>query len=241
MHVVDIASLTEREDLTVNLNQQIATEPAPPDPAAGSLAQLFGNDIVAIDADPDCENFFIVSRGGNYVLKAQLGPDGKLDIGAPNNVVRFQTGNIPTGIVVDEEGELAFVNNQVNMSVSVLDLEPIPSSPGTSRRARPRSRARSTIRGWWASWCSSRRSACRTTAWSALPVRDIVPLDFRGKQSDRRLELLRLVPRRGPGRRRHLDLRRRPAPDHSRWTACTPRSTARTIPGSTTGAPRATA
>ena len=29
--------------------------------------------MVAIDADPDCENFFIVSRGGNYVLKAQLG------------------------------------------------------------------------------------------------------------------------------------------------------------------------
>jgi YVTN family beta-propeller protein len=100
VHVVDIASLAEREDLTVNLNQQIATEPDPPDPAAGNLAHLFGNDIVAMDADPDCENFFIVSRGGNYVLKAQL-VDGKLDIGAPNNVVRFQTGNIPTGIVVE--------------------------------------------------------------------------------------------------------------------------------------------
>ena len=56
-----------------------------------------------MDADDDCENFFILSRGGNYVLKAQLA-DGKLDIGAPNNVIRFQTGNIPTGIVVDEEG-----------------------------------------------------------------------------------------------------------------------------------------
>ena len=76
-----------------------------------------------MDADDDCENFFILSRGGNYVLKAQLGADGKLDIGAPNNVLRFQTGNIPTGIVVDEEGKLGFVNNQVNMSVSVLDLE----------------------------------------------------------------------------------------------------------------------
>ena len=35
VHVVDIASLTEREDLTVNLNQQIATEPAP-DPVRGA-------------------------------------------------------------------------------------------------------------------------------------------------------------------------------------------------------------
>ena len=72
VHVVDIASHAEREDLTVNLNQQIATEPDPPDPAAGNLAHLFGNDIVAMDADDDCENFFILSRGGNYVLKAQL-------------------------------------------------------------------------------------------------------------------------------------------------------------------------
>ena len=132
VHVVDIASLNERQDLTVNLNQQIAMEPAP-DPVQGSLARLFGNEIVAMDADPDCENFFFVSRGGNFVLKAQLDSDGKLDIGAPDNVIRFQTGNIPTGIVVDDEGELAFVNNQVNMSVSVLDLEtndrPCPGRP----------------------------------------------------------------------------------------------------------------
>ena len=97
VHVVDIASLAEREDLTVNLNQQIATEPDPPDPAAGNLAHLFGNDIVAMDADDDCENFFILSRGGNYVLKAQLGADGKLDIGAPNDVLRLPDGQHPDG------------------------------------------------------------------------------------------------------------------------------------------------
>ena len=37
VHVVDIASRTEREDLTVNLNQQIATEPAP-DPVEGGAS-----------------------------------------------------------------------------------------------------------------------------------------------------------------------------------------------------------
>jgi YVTN family beta-propeller protein len=181
VHVVDIASLTERQDLTVNLNQQIAMEPAP-DPVQGSLARLFGNEIVAMDADDDCENFFILSRGGNYVLKAQL-VDGKLDIGAPDNVVRFQTGNIPTGIVVDEEGELGFVNNQVNMSVSVLDLEAntvlardVPSStppePGTFDHTR--------IVGQLVFFTAL---GVPDNGLVGMPVRDIIPLDFRGKQS----------------------------------------------------------
>ena len=182
VHVVDIASKTEREDLTVNLNQQIATEPDPPDPAAGDLAHLFGNDIVAMDADPACENFFIVSRGGNYVLKAQL-VDGKLDIGAPNNVVRFQTGNIPTGIVVDEAGRLGFVANQVNMSVSVLDLRAntvlardVPSStppePGQFDHTR--------IVGQLVFFTAL---GVPDNGLVGMPVRDIIPLDFRGKQS----------------------------------------------------------
>ena len=96
VHVVDIASLAEREDLTVNLNSRSPLSRTP-DPAAGSLAHLFGNDIVAMDADDDCENFFILSRGGNYVLKAQLGADGKLDIGAPNNVRPLPDGQHPDG------------------------------------------------------------------------------------------------------------------------------------------------
>jgi mono/diheme cytochrome c family protein len=183
VHVIDIAALAEREDLTVNLNQQIATEPDPPDPAAGNLAHLFGNDIVAMDADPDCENFFIVSRGGNYVLKAQLGPNGQLDIGAPNNVLRLPTGNIPTGIVVDEAGRLAFVNNQVNMSVSVLDLElntvlaqDIPSStppePGEFDHTR--------LVGQLVFFTAL---GVPDNGLVGMPVRDIIPLDFRGKQS----------------------------------------------------------
>ncbi|MGH8607806.1 MAG: hypothetical protein ACREX9_10440, partial [Gammaproteobacteria bacterium] len=119
VHVVDIPTLSERTDLHVNLNNQIKTE-ADPGFRAESLARLFGNDLVAIDADPKCKNFFIVSRGGNYVLRARL-EGSKLDIGAPDKVVRFQTGNIPTGIVVD--GKFAYVNNGVNLSVSVLDLQ----------------------------------------------------------------------------------------------------------------------
>src|SRR5262245_57410559 len=118
VHVVDTSSLAERTDLHINLNAQIKTEPEPANPTA-SLGHLFGNDLVDIASDPDCQTFLLVSRGGNYVIKAHLS-GGKLDIGAPDNVVRFQTGNIPTGIAV--RGSRAYVNNQVGLSVSVLDL-----------------------------------------------------------------------------------------------------------------------
>ena len=69
---------------------------------------------------------------------------GKLDIGAPN-VVRFKTGNIPTGIAV--RGRFGYVNNEVGHSVSILDLNSngntvafnVPSSeppkPGTHEHA----------------------------------------------------------------------------------------------------------
>jgi YVTN family beta-propeller protein len=181
VHVVDIESRTELEDLTVNLNEQINLETAP-DPAQGSLARLFGNDLVAIDADPDCENFFIVSRGGNYVLKAQL-VEGKLNIGAPDNVVRFQTGNIPTGIVVDEEGTLGFVNNQVNMSVSVLDLEGntvIAQDVPSSTPPEPGEFDHTRIVGQLVFFTAL---GVPDNGLVGMPVREIIPLDFRGKQS----------------------------------------------------------
>jgi hypothetical protein len=119
--VVDTALLTERTDLTVNLNAQIKTEPSPANPTA-SLGHLFGNDVVDIVADKKCETFLIVSRGGNFVLRAHLNA-GKLDIGAPNGVVRFQTGNIPTGVVIHRKGKHAYVNNEVGLSVSILSLD----------------------------------------------------------------------------------------------------------------------
>ena len=99
--MVDADTLSELTNLHVNLNAQIKNEPVPSDPT--SLDKLFGNDIVAIDANRDGTDFLIVSRGGNYVIRASLDVNGKLDIGAPDNVVRFQVGNIPTGLVVSKE------------------------------------------------------------------------------------------------------------------------------------------
>ena len=97
-----------------------------------------------MDANKDGTEFLILSRGGNYVLRAsRVDENTPLSIGAPDNVIRLQTGNIPTGIVMNKDGNRAYVNNQVNMSVSILDLQnnttlalDVPSStppkPGSS-------------------------------------------------------------------------------------------------------------
>src|SRR5262245_13187301 len=179
VHVVDTSSLAERTDLHINLNAQIKTEPEPANPTA-SLGHLFGNDLVDIASDPQCQTFLLVSRGGNYVIKAHLS-GGKLDIGAPDNVARVQTGNIPTGIVV--RGSRAYVNNQVGLSVSVLDLagntvvqQDVPSSTPPT----PGSNADSVLKGALAFFTAL---GIPDNRLSGLGIRDIVPIQFRGKQS----------------------------------------------------------
>jgi YVTN family beta-propeller protein len=178
VHVVDANALAERADLHVNLNAQIKTEPVPAS-QVGTLQRAFGNDIVAIDADKECKNFFIVSRGGNYVLKATPGADGKLNIGAPDNVVRLQTGNIPDGIVVD--GGYAYVNNEVDLSVSVIDLaantrQDVPAStppePGSFEHARLMGKL-----------VFHTALGVPDDGLVGTQLRDINPVNFRGKQS----------------------------------------------------------
>ena len=182
VNVVDAQALTELVNERVNLNDQIKNE-VQPDPSAGSLVRVFGNDLAAIDADDDCEQFFIVSRGGNTVFKATLGDDGKLDIGAPN-VVRFQTGNIPTGIVLDRRGRKAYVNNEVNMSVSILDLQAntvinrdvsssTPPEPGSNEHARQMGKL-----------VFHTALGVPDNGLTAIPLRDINPVNFRNKASD---------------------------------------------------------
>ena len=78
VHVVNAGALPRYSSPgnTCNLNAQIKTE-AQPDPAVGNLGRLFGNDLIAIDAKPDCSQFYVVSRGGNYVIRATpTGPGG---------------------------------------------------------------------------------------------------------------------------------------------------------------------
>jgi len=182
VHVVDTAGLTEVAGEHVNLNAQVAAEPQPI-VATQSLGRLFLNDIVAIDADPNGDVFLIVSRGGNYVIRATRDGLGKLTIGAPS-AIRFQTGNTPNGVVISTNGRRAYVNNEVNVSVTYIDLENStvlardiptgePPAPGTFEHA--------VLMGKLAFFTAL---GIPDNNILGVPIRDIDPLLHRGKQSD---------------------------------------------------------
>ena len=181
---VDTVDLEEFGAFRVNLNQQVAQETQPENPNQ-SLDRLFGNDLVAIDAIPGDGfvdgSFLLVSRGGNFVFRATPSLSG-LQLGLP--VRRYQTGNIPNGIVISADGRRAYTNNEVGLSVTAIDLEnnevierDIPSStppePGTFEH-----------------FVLAGKLAFHTALGMPdndifdIPIRDIVPLDDRGKASD---------------------------------------------------------
>jgi YVTN family beta-propeller protein len=185
VHVIDTSNNTDRPDLHVNLNQQIAAETTPAANANQTLTKLFGNDIVAIDADPAGNTFLIVSRGGNYAIRANLDANGKLTINASASTpaVRFQTGNIPNGVVVSRDGKRAYVNNEVGISATAINLEnntvitrDIPSGeppqPGTFNHA--------VLLGKLAFFTAL---GIPDNGIFDLPIRAINPLTFRGKMS----------------------------------------------------------
>jgi hypothetical protein len=138
---------------------------------------------VAIDADAAGATFLIVSRGGNYVVRASLDGNGKLILGAPN-VVRFQTGNLPNGVVISKDGRRAYANNEANVSITAMDLvtntvltRDIPAgeppAPGTFEH--------DVLVGKLAFFTAL---GIPDNGFSDTPIRDIVPLNFRGKQSN---------------------------------------------------------
>ena len=183
VHVIDRSALAEVNNLTVNLNNQIKAE-TQPNPAAGRLERLFASEVVALDATPDGKTVLFVSRGGNYVLKARRGDDGAIGIGAPDGVVRFQTGNLPNGVAIARTGARAYVNNEVGLSVSVLDLvgntvlaRDVPSSTPPE----PGSFEHSRLVGKLVFFTAL---GTPDDGLSGTAIRDIVPLDFRNKASD---------------------------------------------------------
>ncbi len=166
----------ENQDEHVNLNVQINA-----DTSTGRLGKLFGNDIVAIDATPNGRTFFIVSRGGNYVLKAtRPAAGGPLTAGAPN-VVRIETGNLPTGIVL--RGRFAYVNNEVGHSVSVLDTRSnttLRRDVPSSEPPKPGSHEHAVLLGKLVFFTAL---GVPDNGLVGQDVRTLDPLAFRGKQS----------------------------------------------------------
>jgi len=183
VHVVDTSELSEVTEEHVNLNAQIAKEPVPANPTA-TQQRLFGNDLVAVDADPAGTDFLIVSRGSNCVLRAGLADDGKLDLGAPDSVVRFKTGNIPIGVVMRRDGKRAYVNNDVGHSITVIDLESnqvLAQDVPSSTPPEPGTHAHSVLVGKLVFFTAL---GVPDNGLVGTPIRDIDPLLSRGKQSD---------------------------------------------------------
>ena len=169
----------------VNLNQQIDVETALPPP---SLDRTFGNDLVAIDANLAGDTFLIVSRGGNQVFRATLDADGKLDIlnAAKDRVdCRVQTGNLPSGVAMRQDGTRGYANNEANFSVTSMNVEDglcltlqldiassDPPAPGTIEHAQ--------LLGKVAFFTAL---GIPDNNILGTPIRNIVPRDFKGKQS----------------------------------------------------------
>lgn len=182
--VIDTVTRQEIPDGRVNLNAQIKTETQPTDPAT-SLARVFGNDIVAIDANPDGTDYLIASRGGNYVLRAKLSGD-KLDIGASatTNAVRLQTGHLPTGVAISRDGSRAYTNNEVGRSVSVLNLatnKVVVRDILSSALPQVGSFEHNLLMGKLVFFTAL---GVPDNGLSGMKIQDIDPLKFRGKASD---------------------------------------------------------
>jgi YVTN family beta-propeller protein len=182
---VDTNALKEVPIEHVNLNQQIAVETAAPPP---SLDKTFGNDLVAIDSDAAGSKFVIVSRGGNMVFRATLDKSGKLNIlnAAGTSVdCRLQTGNLPSGVAMRQDGTRAYANNEANFSVTSMNTEngfclTLKLDISSSDPPAPGSFAHNVLVGKLAFFTAL---GIPDNGLQQTDIRKIIPLNFKGKAS----------------------------------------------------------
>jgi DNA-binding beta-propeller fold protein YncE len=192
VYAVDTTSTPPAEVVAehVNLNKQIddAEKVALPPP---SLDRTFGNDLVAIDANLAGDTFLIVSRGGNQVFRAKLVDPATGELNILNTAgtrvdCRLQTGNLPSGIAMRQDGTRAYANNEANFSVTAMNIEdglcltlrPLdisssePPPPGTIEHAQ--------LLGKVAFFTAL---GIPDNDILGTDIRDIIPRNFKGKQS----------------------------------------------------------
>jgi len=176
------AGLTNR-----NLNVQIAVEDAAPPP---SLDRTFLNDIVAIDANLAGDTFLIVSRGGNQVLRAKLADPATGELNIQNAAgtgvdCRIQTGNLPSGVAMRQDGTRGYANNEANFSVTSMNVDDgfcltLQLDIDSAEPPNPGSFEHAVLVGKLAFFTAL---GIPDNDIFGTPIRNFVPRNFRGKQS----------------------------------------------------------
>lgn len=118
--VVDPTTNTEIVSEGINLNQEIATENGGVATTPPSLVRVFASDIVAMSIRNGVG--LIPSRGGSFALKTQFDASGVLTLNPPS-VVRFPTGNIPNGVILNSTGTRGYIYAEVDATVTAVDLD----------------------------------------------------------------------------------------------------------------------
>jgi YVTN family beta-propeller protein len=170
-----------------NLNKQITVETAAPPP---SLDRTFLNEIVGIDANLAGDTFLIVSRGGNQVIRAKLADPatGQLNIlnAAGDRVdCRIQTGNLPSGVAMRQDGTRGYANNEANFSVTSMNIDDgfcltLQLDIDSAQPPDPGSFEHAVLVGKLAFFTAL---GIPDQDIFGTPIRDFVPRNFRGKQS----------------------------------------------------------
>jgi hypothetical protein len=179
---VDVSSLKEVPAEHVNLNSQIKVETAQPPP---SLDKTFGNDLVAIDGNAAGNKFVIVSRAGNQVFRATLksGSINILNAGGTKVDCRLQTGNLPSGVAMRQDGTRAYANSEANYSVTSMDTvncATLKLDISSSEPPAPGSFEHNVLVGKLAFFTAL---GIPDNGFQGIDIRQIIPRNFRGKAS----------------------------------------------------------
>lgn len=120
--VNDTESKTGNQLQSINMNRGINFEPA-------SEKKLFIGMPWHIAFEPNSNEGWVVAMAANILVKVTLDENGTPTLNAPRaagetgNIVRIETGQKPTGLVINSTGTRGYVANEVSRDVTVVNLD----------------------------------------------------------------------------------------------------------------------
>jgi len=144
---------------------------------------------VAIDGNGAGDTFLIVSRGGNQVFRAKLDPATRqlniLNAAGTGVDCRLQTGNLPSGVAMRQDGTRGYANNEANLSVTSMNTADgfcltLQRDISSSTPPAPGSFDHAVLVGKVAFFTAL---GIPDNDIFGTPIRDLIPRNFKGKQS----------------------------------------------------------